>query len=405
MTVLLDCSDDMLIEFEDNEQDRIWQQIQDAYYQPAPRWQAYINQLCLCGVIPLLLDQDAFSPENYDTLEMNGIPGVAVRLDADQFVLIPSEAIDQSELRVPQEWVDIPNWIGDYYLAVQINSEQGWAKLWGYTTHQALKQQGHYDDSDRTYSLGGDELMTNMTSLMVARELGLDSPTPVAVKPIEPLPLAQVDALIQRLASPRVLMPRLEIPFDLWKALLANDEWRSRLNDALNVAPVPTNEIADNTTRLSQWFDPLLSCGWIEQGWQTLETLLPSSSEWATVFRGTTSTDSVAPEISMGKRLTFEIEGDSIPLLLLMRAVNEADGRVLIQVQLRPDNNGEQTAETLPEGIELGLLSPSGDVIQSLQGRSFDAFIQLKRFRLPANTQFSLRMQLGDEAVTEIFTT
>ena len=38
-------------------------------------------------------------------------------------MLIPSEAIDDSELEVPQEWVDIPSWAADYYLAVQITTK------------------------------------------------------------------------------------------------------------------------------------------------------------------------------------------------------------------------------------------------------------------------------------------
>ncbi|PSO81051.1 MAG: hypothetical protein BRC41_15925 [Cyanobacteria bacterium QH_9_48_43] len=43
------------------------------------------------------------------------VNGTAIALSGVRLVLIPSEAADLSELRVPQEWVDIPSWGGDYY--------------------------------------------------------------------------------------------------------------------------------------------------------------------------------------------------------------------------------------------------------------------------------------------------
>ncbi|MEM9214198.1 MAG: DUF1822 family protein [Cyanobacteria bacterium P01_F01_bin.150] len=434
MTVLLDCSDDIWVEIDDTDQEQLWQQMQAEYPRSASRWQAYINQLCLSGVMPWLLEQEDLQQQTYDTLEMNGIAGTAVRFESDQFILMPSEAIDRSELRVPQEWVDIPNWVGDYYLAVQVNPDEGWVKMWGYTTHQTLKQQGSYDESDRTYSLDGDGLTTNIALLMVTRELCPDEATQVALGSVASLfaslSSTQVNALIEQLSQPGVLVPRLELSFETWGALLANDEWRSRLSQALKVpfssASELSNKLAgepsDNTLiPLGQWLDPLLSGEWLERGWQTLDSLIPSNVEWAMAFRSSTSTDA-ATEISMGKRLAFEVDSHSVPLLLLVRAITEADGRVMLQVQLRPESDSGQTPSqvsspsspqagppqamaTMPDGIELALLAPTGDVVQSVQGRSLDAFIQLKRFRLPANTAFSLRVQLGNESITEDFTT
>jgi len=37
---------------------------------------------------------------------------------------------DLTKRMVPQEWVDIPEWAADYYLAVQVNPDSGWLRIW-----------------------------------------------------------------------------------------------------------------------------------------------------------------------------------------------------------------------------------------------------------------------------------
>ncbi len=56
-------------------------------------------------------DSDTWQFVNGSVLELNG----------KRIVLLPSKAIDRSELVIPQEWVDIPAWAGDYFMAVQID--------------------------------------------------------------------------------------------------------------------------------------------------------------------------------------------------------------------------------------------------------------------------------------------
>ena len=65
--------------------------------------------------------------------------------------MIPTEALDISELRVPQEWVDIPNWSADYYAAVQVNVEEGYIRIWGYTSQVNLKEKATYDANEKAY--------------------------------------------------------------------------------------------------------------------------------------------------------------------------------------------------------------------------------------------------------------
>jgi hypothetical protein len=86
-------------------------------------------------------------------------------------VLVPTIAIGLDELRVPQEWIDIPAWVADYYIAMQIDPEMGMIELVGYSSHQELKTIGIYDPIDRTYALGIDDIGQNFNSVLISWEL------------------------------------------------------------------------------------------------------------------------------------------------------------------------------------------------------------------------------------------
>jgi hypothetical protein len=143
--------------------------------------------------------------------------------------LIPSEAEDLEELKVPQEWIDIPQLVADYYVAVQVNVDDGYLRIWGYTTHQKLKTVGDYNFSDRFYIIDGTDIINDLNALWVARELCPNEVTKVEVAPIAEITAQQANNLIQRLADKENLLPRLAIPFPMWAALLENDTWRNEL--------------------------------------------------------------------------------------------------------------------------------------------------------------------------------
>src|SRR5579883_2284409 len=137
-------------------QEESWQQSQ-LCSTPQGCWTAYLNQMCLKTLLPWLQEE---IPEA--AIWLNGgaiasgwdvVNGSAITIATQRLVLIPDKSLEADELRVPQEWIDTPRWAGDYYLAVQVNPEGDWLRVWGYTTHEQLKTQGHYDADDRTYCL------------------------------------------------------------------------------------------------------------------------------------------------------------------------------------------------------------------------------------------------------------
>lgn len=214
-------------------QSQAWQQSQ-SFSTPSSRWNAYLNRLALDAFLSWAQEEYASPAQAFPNSAAlpsiwDLVNGTAIKLGTTRFVLLPSETIDLSELRVPQEWVDIPEWAGDYYLAVQVNPDDGWVRIWGYTTHLKLKTSGHYDVGDRTYCLDEDDLVNDLSILSVARQFCPEEPTKSAIKALPALPQAQAENLIQRLGNSSIATPRLSVPFELWGALLAHGGWRQQL--------------------------------------------------------------------------------------------------------------------------------------------------------------------------------
>ncbi|AFY44904.1 DUF1822 family protein [Nostoc sp. PCC 7107] len=228
MTFTLTNSTDLILEIPE------FRQRSQAFSHPSSAYQAYLNELCLNAVLPWL--QEDFTPQAKvwpTTTALSSfwelVNGTAITVDATRFILVPSESIDLSELRVPQEWVDLPSWLGDYYLAVQVEPDAGYIRVWGYCTHAQLKHKGNYDAGDRTYSLDATEIITDMSVLAVAREFCTAEPTRSNVTAIPTLAQAQAQNLIDRLANAEVITPRLAIPFQLWGGLIEHSGWRQNL--------------------------------------------------------------------------------------------------------------------------------------------------------------------------------
>ena len=212
---------------------RSWQQI-DRYSVISRRWQAYLNQVVLTTFLAWLQEEQSIKAKiwpNRSALPSfwEVVEGTALEFEGVRLLLLPTDSLDVSEIRVPQEWVDIPSWVADYYLAVQINPDDGYLRVFGYTTHRQLKTKGRYEAGDRVYTLSETDLITDLDLLWITRQLCPEEQLRETVAPLPPLPLVQAENLLVRLGQSSVLFPRLEIPFQLWGALLEQDGWRQRL--------------------------------------------------------------------------------------------------------------------------------------------------------------------------------
>jgi hypothetical protein len=301
---------DLVIELDQGTIDRAWLESQTASNAPS-RWQNYLNQVALAVFLPWLqVEEDPTAKAQNQATEQAAIwevvNGTAIAIKDAKLVLIPSEADDLGELRVPQEWIDLPNWAADYYLAVQVNVDAGYVRVWGYATHQQLKQ-GSFNQSDRTYSLSDEELIGDLNALWVARALCPNEVTQAAIEPLPELATAQADKLIERLGNPAQLLPRLGVSFATWGALVQNPSWCLRL--AATRRGVPTK------TPVLQWLKQGLSELSTEFGWRQIE--LSFSTEGS---RGAATVDAVVPAFGLAKKLAIAGQAYELKILPLEEA-------------------------------------------------------------------------------------
>jgi hypothetical protein len=255
-----------------------------AYSNPAAVERAYRNLICQTVIADWLRDDpDLPSPVSWLSPQEQSaiwefVNGSILLLNRTRLALILSDAINPDELIVEQEWVDIPDWASHYYLAVQLNLQEGWLRVSGYTTHNKLKQQGIYDALDRTYSLDQSQLIEDLTVLWVARESSPAWMPTVAALPS--LSAAIANTLITQHSQSRLTSPRLDLPPEQWLALVSNPVWQENLyqqrinppsiSESLEIAASEQQKTAQSVEKftLSQWLQNM-----IEPGWQAIHEM------------------------------------------------------------------------------------------------------------------------------------
>lgn len=351
-----------------------WQQSQTCPT-PTAQWNTYLNQLCCDTLLPLLRDEYISTampyPESIGSL-WELVSGTGIQADTKRLVMIPDKSLDQ-QLSVPQEWVDSPDWAGDYYLAIQINPDEHSLTVWGYATHAMLKTQGEYDADRRTYRLDSDQVIQDLNVLWVVQQLNPQELTQATIAPIAPINPVQAENLLQRLAIAD--RPRLEIPLAMWIACLHQPEWRQRLA-ALRRGETSTTP---TTTNLGQWLQNIF-----ESGWQTLESQLGDNLDDAFALRQTTTID--PPLVRRVKGLHL----DDRLLLLIVTIERQSDDRLRIQIQVRSGD----TSPALPPGLRMTLQATTGEIIQAVESRDQDLALQFQRFYCVAGTAFLVQIDL-----------
>ncbi|BBD66027.1 hypothetical protein NIES4072_02940 [Nostoc commune NIES-4072] len=390
---------ELLLEISPSLQTSSWQESQ-MYATPSSRWRAYINQICLHGFLNWVKAE--YVPEASIWYSSPGIPafwefvnGTAILLNQKRVVLIPSEAIDDSELEVPQEWVDIPSWAADYYLAVQVTPDGEWVRIWSYITHQKLKSLADYDQVDRTYCIDARHLIKDLNAFWITYQFCGTEEMKGAIAPLPELSSVEAENLVQRLGDSSVTFPRLAVPFTTWGVLLENEQWRQRLYQERlrylqQTAPTQFSQVQVN---LSRWLEQIY-----DASWQAIETFFePNSSSLAFNFR--TSSGLSAAAIKRAKLIDLGIEIEAQKVILLIALIPEANQQVSIRVQLHPASNQPY----LPANIKLVLLSDRGEILQQVQARVQDIYVQLKLFDGEVGECFSIQIDLNNYQITENF--
>lgn len=366
------------------------------------RWNAYLNQLSLDVLLPWLQTEYASQTDiSLDSTAASAIwefvNGIAIAIGAIRLILIPAETIDSAELEVPQEWVDIPSWAGNYYLAIQLKldeqSDEQWIRVWGYLTHQELKDHGEYDPSDRTYCVSTENLSRDMNTFWVTCQFCPEEPTQAAIAPIPELTSVQAANLIERLGNASVAFPRLAVPFALWGALLERDEWRQRLYEQR----IQQDQTVDVVVSLSQWLR-----GQFSAAWQIVEEVLPPqqlAAAWRTRNELQQSDRLQNPvfDVNRVKVLNFGTQASSEQIALLIGVTPVSATEVNIGVQICPVGDRSY----LPREVQVRLLDETQTEIGQASAAVTET-IQLQ-FGGRQGESFSLEVRCGDESITEAF--
>jgi hypothetical protein len=236
------------------------------------------------------------------------------------------------------------------------------------------------------YTLDEEHLTRNLNTLWMTYEICPEEPTQTTIVPLPVLPIIQAENLIQRLSHPSITFPRLAVPFTLWAGLLEEETWRQRLCQQRQLARQSDSVTLSSTlpVQLRQWFQNLL-----EVGWYPVEDV-------ALQFRA--NVEASDSEVSCVKRIDWNAQTTDRSVLLVIRLNQEVDEQLKVLVQVFPDYN-----VVVPPNLTLSLCSETGDILQSVQARSQDNYIQLRPFRCTVGSHFSLQVVLGVDCFSENF--
>ncbi len=298
---------------------------------------ACINQQCVDALLRWLREEISENAKVYPHQASLAsiwefVNGSAIAIDNLRLVLIPTLAMDGDELLVPQEWVDIPEWVGDYYLAVQVNPDEGWIRVYGYTTHHKIKNLGVYNANDRTYSLESEDWIEDLNVLWLSRQFYPQEVTRADIALLSPLPQSQAENLLQRLGNPDIKFPRLEVPFSTWGGLVSHGGWRQKMYEL--------RQGIIQQASVWQWFEDGISnfaqqLGWVQR-------------EFMTVSSGMRSRESQASNLGFSRELS--IAGDTYELRVFLKGDVEEQ---IWRFELR----NTKLDSLIPAGFKLKLLT------------------------------------------------
>ncbi|NJM56456.1 MAG: DUF1822 family protein [Synechococcales cyanobacterium RU_4_20] len=429
---------------------RSWQHSQ-RHSQPGRCWDDYLGRLCLVGLAEGLAELEALGLSKIQpglspslsvwTAVWEGVGGCVLRVmpemviaegvtaegvtaervtgndrttDEIRLVVIPGDEIDAEALVVPQEWVDVPDWRGHYYLAVQLCGEAEAAevgdeecepyglRVWGYASHRQLKERGDYDPQTRNYVLSRPDLQEDLTALSVTLRHCDTQGTQAVVEPLAVVSAVQRENLLERLGDPALAFPRLAVPFALWGALIQDEDWRKRLYQRRCQGWV--GQVDAQVTRLSQWLE-----GQFEQGWRSLTDLLGPGTAFAPQLRsgmvdsreiGQSDLTSGFPlkrakSIILGGisgEMTDESADDVSRVILLVSVVPtsiQSDSVLQVQVQLHP-----LCGQQLPPRVRLVLHDPEQVMdLQAIESGAADTYLQLTPLTGRVGETFQVRIE------------
>jgi hypothetical protein len=413
---------------------------------------ASTNNLCQTAVIQHLqsslgLDVCTAYPSNIKSAQINLlVNGFALSIAGVRVVLIPSEDIDNSSFELPQEWIDLSNWVADYYVPIQIDEDDQCLHLWGFITHHQVKESGRFDRIFRTYTVNSQDLNDDLDNLWLRCELQTSGE--MASNQIKHLFTPQLSYQVAQdiinlfLQHQSIFSPRLEFSFEQWGGILNQPEWLEKYLKLTDSAAPIENKVF---TKLSSWLDRNTTT--IYQDWQSIteffadpqlqtgmrslnksqkvqefmispqnDLMYPgkdkSIEDLIAIIRNTASQqerwdaieclwklDPNHPSLPIYKLLDLGLFFQGEQLSLLVSVISTSTNQLGILIRLSPNQENAQ----LPTGIQLSRLDEVGNISRQViaQDRGYQC-LQLT-FDADFGDMFSICVTLQDNKLIKHF--
>jgi Protein of unknown function (DUF1822) len=393
------------------------------------------------------------------------VNGFALSVSNLKIAFIPSQDLDLAGFEIQQEWVDLSNWVADYYVPIQIDREHNYLHLWGFISHQSVKQLARLDPILRSYEIDSADLIDDLDTLWMSCNLSPDSES-VSRDDAPDLASLSVSAAhieIERLQQHKsIFSPRLILKFEQWGAILNTPEY---LSVYANPAPA--------ITQIANWFKSqdlvenisnLVAAQWltIEQIWKQPQ-LLPGyyhahNQKDISKLRDVNldlqeinrTVKNLYANQNPDRKVDLPVGIDSPVGLLIYLIQHTTDQTLRWQAaeclwKIEPDNNNKNwqrrikdlglviqghklglmvaaiplldgtyailnrvypigKEDYLPPSVELNLLSESGDRLYRVESRStvMDSYIQLY-FTASVGDLFNVCISMSGASITEAF--
>ena len=340
-----------------------------------------LNRACEAVVLPYLQEQlpDASTSPLQQDLWSLGINGIGIESEIMRLVCIPSIAWDLEGMQVPQEWVDSPDLVADYFVAMQLDQEEGILRLWGTTTHKTLKEQGQFIPRNRTYLLERNQLTETLNMVWLQQKYFPQTQLRGEVAGLTAPSLDELTQAWDLLGTAPIPFAARQIEFNTWANILGNRQWRQyaiSLSQHHQQSPIP------EAIQLSQWLNHRF-----EQGWQAINELM--APQLVGAFMDT--------QIKRAKLIDLGVELAGCQVSLMM-TITATEVGMNLQASVYP--TGESL--NLPPNLHLRILTDSGEVFKEVISRSDDEFIRY-RFDTATGDSFTIQVGLGTALVTESF--
>ena len=312
------------------------------------QWDIYLNALALLSFQAWLQEQ---LPDQ-TIRHLNQVEATYLQVGEFKFCVLATEQVLDELVNIPKSILERPELAAHFYVVLEVLEEQEQAIVRGFLRHDELMGYSH---------------QVNQSG---------------ATNEFYSLPLSALDAEINHL----VIYARHAAP-----SAIPLPEVAAAPAEANRFSDFQENLVADLSavrTCLSQWLQ-----GTLEQGWQAIDTLINPEANLALSIRH------LSAGTKGGKLINFEMQLGRQTVALVVTVVPEEEEKLGIGIQVLPVGG----ASTLPPQLKLSLLSTAEAVLQEVQSREQDNYIQLKPFKGKPGTNFSIEVSLNGIKVKEAF--